>query len=284
MKRNQFYFKGKVAIVTGGVQGIGRAIAETLAYCGATVVIADIQRKNGRKAAKLMRENGLKAVFVPVDLRKENDIKKIISTTMTRFGHIDILVNNARPRLQNLSFNDNFKEWDLAMDILLRAPALVIKYALPHLIKAKRSSIINVASTNAFLVSHQPLSYHVAKAGLTQLTRHIAFQFGHQGIRANVICPALVDLSDVDKPLTSDGINNAVVKLVVPLNRAAVTSEIADTVAFLCADNAAYITGQVITIDGGLGLGEHFHIARKAFKAGLEQTLNHKKSRNGSDE
>lgn len=278
MKKELLPLDKKVALITGAARGIGRVIAEVLACAGASVIITDMQRSSGRLVAKGIRNTGGSAVFIYADLRKENDIKSLVHTGIQKFGRLDIIINNARPKLSILPFNESFKEWNLGMSVLLKAPALVVKYAMPYLIKSKKASIVNVASTNAFFISHQPLVYHVAKAGLIQLTRYIAFQFGKEGIRANVVCPGLVDLSDVKRPLTSDNINKNVVKLAVPLNRAASAQEVANIVLTLCTDTSSYVTGQTINIDGGITLGDQFYVARKSFIEAQVQSVKEKKS------
>ncbi len=265
METNPLLLRNQVALVTGASHGIGRVIANVLARNGAEVIITDIQKISGENVARIIRKTGMKAEFVYADLRKENDIKKLIDLTIEKFGGLDIIVNNARPKFSFFTFDDSFKEFDLGMDILLKAPALIIKYALPHLVKSKNANIINISSTNALFVSHQPLVYHVAKAGLLQLTRYAAFHFGQYSIRVNAVCPGLVDLEDVKKPLSSNEENMEVIKLTVPLDRTANAVEIANVVLFLCTDSASYITGQAINIDGGITLGEQFHIARRAF-------------------
>ncbi len=264
-KKDHFLFQHKVVLVTGAGQGIGRVIAESFAEAGASVVISDIQQEAAKSVEKSIRGNGMEAKFIRCDLRKENDIKKLIHSCIKKYGRLDVVVNNARPRLAIGSFEDNFKEWDLGISVLLKAPALVLKYAMPHLIKSGNGNVINIASTNAFSVSHQPLVYHVAKAGLVQLSRYIAFQFGAQGVRSNVVCPGLVDLSDARSPLTSNSVNKKVVELIVPLGRAASAKEVANVVLSLCSDDSSYVTGQVVNVDGGVTLGDHFHIARKTF-------------------
>jgi len=264
-KTDHFSFHHKVVIVTGAGQGIGRVIAESFAKAGASVVISDIQQEPAKAVVKSIRANGMEAVFISCDLRKENDIKKLIRLSIKKYGRLDVVVNNARPRLAIGSFEDSFKEWDLGINVLLKAPALVLKYAIPHLIKSGKGNVINISSTNAFSVSHQPLAYHVAKAGLVQLSRYIAFQFGAQGVRSNVVCPGLVDISDARSPLTSNSVNKKVVELIVPLGRVASAQEVANVVLSLCSDDSSYVTGQVINVDGGVTLGDHFHIARKTF-------------------
>jgi len=269
MKKKNNLFAGKVALVTGAAQGIGKAIAKALAREGASVVIADIQESAGEATARGICNAGLSARFVKTDLRRESDIEKVVSFASDSFGRLDILINNARPKLRQLPFAESMEEWDLAMEVFLKAPALTAKYALPLLAKSKSGCIVNIASVNAFFVaSHQPASYHAAKAGLLQLTRYLAFEFGEYNIRVNAVCPGLVDINDKGKPLTADPVNKSVADIVVPLKRAASPEEIAELVLFLCTDAAAYITGQTLTLDGGETLGDHFHVARKAFNAG----------------
>lgn len=265
------HLAGKVALVTGAAQGIGRVIAEVFAKEGASVVIADIQGDAGEAVAKAIRDNGGRALFVKTDLRQEKDIKAMIDSTVNSFKRLDIVINNARPKLRQLPFAESLGDWDLAMDVFLKAPVLIAKYAVPQMLKSGGGNIINIASVNAFFIaSHQPIAYHVAKGGLVQLTRYLAVEFGSKGIRVNAICPGLVDLYDNNKSLTADPVNKAVAEVVVPLKRASSAKEVAEVALFLCTDAASYITGHVLMADGGEMLGDHFDIARKAFNRGKE--------------
>ncbi len=268
--------EGKVALITGAAHGIGLVVARTLAEHGASVVITDIKRENGERETKKLCDSRLKAAFFATDLRKESDIKAMVRYTLKTFGRIDILVNNARPRLQQLSYEESTIEWDLAFDVLLKASALTVKYALPALEQSK-GLVINMTSTNAFSVSHQPASYHAAKAGVVQLTKWLAYDLGKKGIRVNAVCPGLVDLYDDKKPLTADPVNRRVAELSVPLKRAATAEDIAHLILFLCSEGASYITGQMIVIDGGITLGDHFHDTRRGYQEGLEDGKNERK-------
>ena len=259
-----------MALITGAARGIGRVMARSFAEEGTAVVIADLEEAAGEAVTGEIRREGGQALFIKTDLRQEMDIRAMVEATVKAFTRLDVLINNARPRLQRLPFAESLEEWDLAMAVLLKAPVLAAKYAFPHL-AASGGSIINIGSTNAFFISHQPAAYHVAKAGLVQLTRYLAQEFGPQGVRVNCICPGLVDVPDAKTPLTSDPVNKAVTELIVPLQRAASPEDIARAALFLSTTSSAYLTGQVLTIDGGVTAGDHFHAARRAFRLAAEQ-------------
>lgn len=270
MKKLPLRLKGKVALITGAAQGVGQVIAKEFAREGATVVISDVQEITGYEVARVLRRQGLDVDFVKADLREEKDLKRMVAFTKKQGKKIDIIVNNARPKLPLGTFEQTLADWDLAMQVILKAPALIMKYALPHLIKS-RGTVINIVSSNAFTISHQPASYHVAKAGLVQLTRYLAHEFGPSGIRVNAVCPALIDVHDRPS-LTSNEENKKIVEISVPLKRAANPEDIAAAAIFLCSESSAYITGQILTVDGGVSLSDQFHVARESFRA---RTKNH---------
>lgn len=263
-----FDLTDRVALVTGAAQGIGRVVACELARAGAGIVVADLAEEPGQQAVDEIVAMGGQAVFVKGDLRSKADVECIVAAGPERLGRLDIVVNNARPRLRPQPFAQSMEQWDLAMDVLLKGPALVAKCALPHLLESPGGQIINISSTNASFVSQQAPAYHVAKAGLEQLTRCLACEFGPQGIRVNAICPGLVDLLDRETALTADPVNKAVVESVVPLRRAGVAEDTAGLILFLCTDAATYITGQCLTVDGGITLSDHFMVARKTYLDG----------------
>lgn len=272
MNKEHTRLQGKVAFITGAGHGIGKIIAKVFAQEGASVVIFEIDEQKGKNVEKEIKDLGFDAVFFKGDLCKEEDIKSAIDFTIEKFGNLDVLINNARPKLTLYSFPENLDEWDFSMNVLLKAPALTSKYALPHLSKSK-GSIINISSINSFFISHQSVNYHVAKAGLDQLTRYLAYELGPKGIRVNSICPALVDLHDEDKPITSDEKYKKITELIVPLKRASQAEEIAEVAIFLCTNSSSYITGQRIIIDGGMGLGEHFCSAQKVFDKKVDEHI-----------
>ena len=253
--------EGKIAIITGASHGIGKVMAEVFVNEGASVINSDIREYIGEGTNQNSKPN---IFFFKTDLRKEENIKSMIDYTIDKFKKLDIVVNNARPRLNWLPFAESLDEWDLAMDVLLKAPALISKYAFPHLSKTK-GSIVNISSTNAFSISPQPAAYHVAKAGLNHLTRFLAYEYAPD-VRVNAICPGLVDIYDEDKiTLTSKPLNKKLIETMVPLKRAASAEDIAEAAIFLSSDSSSFITGETLIVDGGAMLGDPFHIAHRVY-------------------
>lgn len=258
--------KDKTAIITGGAQGIGKGIVEAFVQQGANVVIADLNEERGRKLSALL---GKRAVFQRTDLTLEDDIRELVSFVATRFNGLDFMINNARPPLARCSpgtpIEDSLLDgWDIGVDVLLKAPCLLAQNALPLLRGATSPAIVNIASTNAYFIGLQPLVYHIAKAALVQMTRYTAYIFGANGIRVNCVAPGIVDILDHNQPLTGVPLNRKTAEIAVPLKRAALVEEIATSVLFLCSDASSYINGQVLFADGGITLGDQFHVTRTA--------------------
>ena len=264
MNESLMRLEGKVALITGAAQGIGKGIAEVFAHEGAVVVIADLQEEKGQAAADSLDGQG---AFIHTDLRQDSDIEQMIAFTVEKYSALDILINNATPpKVLTSSFEEMVEDWDTTMDLLLRAYMVTAKFAHPYMQRTNGGSIVNMGSTLAFSIAEQQsCAYHVAKAGVTQLTRYLAWELGNDGIQVNCICPALVDRSDRPS-LTNDPTNQSVVDITVPLKRAGNYKDIAYTSLFLCSDEAKYLTGQSIILDGGLTLGSQFEVARAAYK------------------
>lgn len=258
--------EGKAAIITGASHGIGKTMAKIFSDEGASIVISDLQDYSDKDKNMF---------FYKTDLRREQDIKSMIDYSIEKMGKLDIVVNNARPKLQWLPFAESMKEWDLGMDVLLKAPALISKYAYPHLKKTK-GCIINISSTNSYTISPQPAAYHVGKAGLNQLTRFLAYEYGPE-VRVNAICPGLVDLYDNDKiPLMSKPVNKKLVETMVPLKRAGFAKDITEAAIFLASDASSFINGQELIVDGGAMLGDPFHIAHQVYNMATNEVKNEK--------
>jgi len=262
-------FNEKKVIVTGAGQGIGKAIAQRFLHSGASVVIADLHVGH---SAGLIKDFPKTAVFCKTDLSVEEKIKALMQFTQERFGGLDFIINNARPKIPKTEHASHSSEtlldgWQIGMDVLLKAPALMAKHALKLLEKSSSPAIVNLVSTNAIFIAPQPMVYHVAKAGLIQMTRYLAYTLGSSNIRVNAVAPGIVDVPDSPKPLTSVPVNKKTAEIAVPLQRAASVEEIASSVLFLCSEESTYITGQVLTVDGGITLGDQFHVVRKALNS-----------------
>lgn len=259
--------QGRTALITGAGRGVGKGIADRLSAAGAAVMIADIQENAAEAVSATLTQKGRRAAHVVTDLADTAAISHMINATIAAFGGLDILVNNARPRISNASFPDNMESWDLAMDVMVTAPAHTIASALPYLEASEHASVLNISSTNAFLISQQPVAYHVAKAAILQLSKHLAYELGPKNIRVNTICPGLVDLEDRPKMLTDDPVHKKVVENIVPLGRASSVADIGGVAVFLCSDAAGYITGQSFTVDGGVSLGDQFACSMRVLEA-----------------
>ena len=249
--------EGRIALVTGGAQGIGAGIARVLADNGARVSIIDVQSRN---ASKLARDIG--GCAVAVDLTTEQGCRAAVEDTVAALGGIDIIVNNAAPaRNRDLIGEISGSDWDLHAALVVQAVTRLVEAAQPHL--KPGASIINISSVTAHSVGVDQCSwpYHASKAGLNQLTRYLACRLGPDGIRVNAVAPALVD-RDEGRKLSDDPEMARIIGATVPLGRAGSAADIGNAVAFLCSEAASYITGQVLVIDGGLG-------AREVFGAGI---------------
>lgn len=253
-------FAGKVAIVTGGAKGFGKAISLALADRGASVAIADIDESTGNQVVEEIERSGQKAIFVPCDLRKEADIESMVKKVVSTFSKIDVLVNNAGIGRVALLWETPTEVWDETIAINLRAPYLCIKYVIPHMIEQRSGRVINISS--AVGRQAQPLmgAYAASKAGLISMTVALAKEVAEYGIRVNAVCPGPVDTAwwaEIRKALSktlslpeSEVVNwftqnKQLIK--VPLK----PEDIARVVCWLVSADTEMITGQAIGIDGG---------------------------------
>jgi NAD(P)-dependent dehydrogenase (short-subunit alcohol dehydrogenase family) len=243
-------FAGRVAIVTGSGQGIGRAIAERFAADGASVVVADLNDVTARDVVQAIEAAGGRAVAVRTDVTDPADTEALVVATVDRFGRIDALVNNAGILRSTRAADVTAQEWHLVVDANLTGAFLCARAAYPALRDSGHGRIVNVASMAGRATSTLGgVHYTTAKAGVLGLTRHLAREWATDAITVNAISPGIVDTPMVRD--STDAERMARVLASIPMGRLADAAEIASLVCFLASDEAAYITGANVDIHGG---------------------------------
>ncbi|HTP39173.1 MAG TPA: SDR family NAD(P)-dependent oxidoreductase [Steroidobacteraceae bacterium] len=245
--------EGKVAIITGAAAGIGFATARVMAERGASVVLTGTRVANVEAAAESLRGKGYRALALPLDLADPKSITTLIDTVVQRFGRLDILHNNASDlsvtrRDQNVETMDT-EVWDRVFLVNVRGTMLCCKHALPHMVRQQGGSIINTASALGLQGADVQAAYAASKAAVMQLSRSIATSHGKHGIRCNAIVPGLIATEGAQQNLPPPLWKIQESENLVPYVGKA--DDIAYTVAFLASDEARYITGQSILVDGG---------------------------------
>jgi NAD(P)-dependent dehydrogenase (short-subunit alcohol dehydrogenase family) len=243
--------EGKVAIVTGAAQGIGRAIASLFADEGARVLIADIQEEKGEATAQEIRARGREASFLRTDVGIAADVKRMVDTAVERYGRLDILVNNAywsrRARVTEL----DEEVWDRAIAVCLKAMYLGAKYAIPEMLKVGGGSIINISSVHAFTSYPTSVVYDAAKGGVSALTRVLAVEWGRHGIRVNAICPGMIVTEVAEASFFANPEHARLRESIYPIGRVGRPIDIAKAALFLASDDASYVLGHNLVVDGG---------------------------------
>lgn len=240
--------QNKTAIVTGGGGGIGRAAALRFASEGASVIVADVNEVSGRETARLILGKGGRAEFIQVDMTKPDQVENMVDATMDTFGRLDILFNNAGVGGDEKKLPDiSFEEWQQVVDTNLNGMFLGMKYAIPKM--ESGASIINTASIAGIKGQKLIAAYSASKSGIIALTKTASTEFGRQNIRVNAVAPGIVDTSMVEdwkktKKWPAMSTANA-------LRRIGRPEEIANAVLFLASDEASFITGEALVVDGG---------------------------------
>lgn len=250
-------FLDKVAIVTGGASGIGAATARALAAEGARVVVADINAAGLQKMEGDLEKKGLKFLGLRTNVATEKEVEELISKTVSHFGGIDILVNNAgiSPKHDGKKANlweMPIAEWDQVMAVNIRGAFLCCHFAVPKMIERGGGAIVNVSSLAAKAGSGiTGCHYVISKAGVVGLTKILAREVAEYGIRVNAVAPGRIDTPMIwDVPPEV----NEKYKQTIPLNRLGTPEEVAEGIVFLLSESASYITGQVMDINGGMGM------------------------------
>ncbi|MEE9401362.1 MAG: 3-oxoacyl-[acyl-carrier-protein] reductase [Dehalococcoidia bacterium] len=239
----------RVAIVTGSGQGIGREIALTLAEHGASVVISDINATTANEvAAEIVAKNG-KSMAITADVTVQEEVASLVDQTVSSFGQIDILVNNAGIARDTLLMRMSSTDWDQVLATNLKGAFLCTQAVVRHMIRQRWGRIINIASVVGLIGNSGQANYAAAKAGLIGLTKTTARELAARGVTANAIAPGFIDTEMTRK--LSDNAKQEFLRQ-VPLGYAGLPKDVADAVAFLASEEARYITGHVLNVDGGM--------------------------------
>ena len=240
---------GRVAIVTGAAKGIGRAIAERLASEGAAVVVADVDDAGAEVVSTIERTGG-RAAFAPTDVTRDEHVRRMVDEALDRFGRLDVLVNNA-----GIGTFVPFAEltpdlWDRIQSVNLRAVYRCAQVALPALV-SRRGVILNVASQSGLVGQAMNEAYCASKGGVVLLTRSLARELGPRGVRVNCVCPGGVETQMLTSFLRVAGARAENFAQQIPLRRVAAPAEVAAVAAFLVSDDASFVTGVALPVDGG---------------------------------
>jgi len=246
--------RDRVALVTGGAQGIGEAVATRLAGDGARVAVLDL---NAEAAAATAERIGAGAIGIGADVSRADQVQAAVDRVVAEFGALHILVNNAGVLRDNLLFKMSEDDWDTVMSVHLKGAFLCSKIAQQHMVTAGYGRIVNMSSTSA-LGNRGQANYATAKAGLQGFTKTLAIELGQFGVTVNAIAPGFIEtaMTKATAERTGSTIEEMRERVAasIPVRRGGVPTDIANTVAFFAGEESGYVTGQVIYVDGGRGL------------------------------
>lgn len=249
-------FFRKVAVITGGGSGIGAATARAFGLEGAKVVVGDLDEKSGQETVNQIIAEGGEAIFVKTDVSNEEDINRLFQKVEKEYGHVDILFANAGIGQVKAVGEISLAEWNQVIGINLTGVMLSGKYAVQSMLKNGGGVIINTASVLGLVGGQGTAAYNAAKGGVVLLTRNMALDYAKKGIRVNAVCPGYVDTPLIHKHVASlpekegKAMYDGLVSM-HPLGRLATAEEVAKAVLFLASDDASFITGHALTVDGG---------------------------------
>jgi dihydroanticapsin dehydrogenase len=249
-------FDGKVALVTGGGSGIGRATCLRFAEEGASVVVAEIDEKRGQAVADEIRSAGNKAIFVRTDVADESSVRDAVSRAAAEYGRIDVLVNSAAVFVLK-GIDATVEEWRKVLEVNVMGSALMAKHVVPHLRKAGGGAIVNLGSISSFIAQPQFVTYNTTKTAILGLTRCLALDLAPDNIRVNAVCPGAVWTPIVVELAAKDGMDRKAADASPQwggahmIKRIADPREIANAILFLASSEASFVTAESLMVDGG---------------------------------
>jgi NAD(P)-dependent dehydrogenase (short-subunit alcohol dehydrogenase family) len=245
--------QNKVALVTGGSAGIGRATALAFARAGARVVVSDVADAGGEETVRLIRDAGGEAVFLHADVSKAHEVEAMIGRTLEVFERLDYAFNNAgiegEPAPTTECTEDN---WDRVLDINLKGVWFCMKHEIPVMMRQGGGAIVNCSSVAGLIGTVGFPAYTASKHGLIGLTKTAALEYAAKGIRVNAVCPAAIDTEMIARVTHGDAEAEAQLTAIHPVGRMGRAEEVADAVLWLCSDGASFVTGHALAVDGGM--------------------------------
>lgn len=241
--------EGKVALITGAAQGIGRAIALLLASNGADIVVSDINLEKAKETSKEIEAMGRRSIAIKVDVSKAEEVEQMVEKVINEFGKIDILVNNAGITRDKLILRMTEEDWDLVLNVNLKGTFNCTKAVIRHMSKQRSGKIVNIASVSGEMGNPGQANYSASKAGVIGFTKTIAREFAQRGINVNAIAPGYIET-----PMTEvlpEKVKEELKKM-IPMERLGQPEDVAQAVLFLVSERSNYITGQVLNVNGGI--------------------------------
>jgi 3-oxoacyl-[acyl-carrier protein] reductase len=249
IKEEGLKLTGKVALVTGAAQGIGKAVALLLARHGADIVVSDINLEKAEETAKEIESIGPKAMAIKVNVASLNDVERMVEAVLKKFGKIDILINNAGITRDKLILRMTEDDWDIVLNVNLKGTFNCTKAVVRHMAKQRSGKIVSIASVVGEMGNAGQVNYAASKAGVIGLTKTIAREFAQRGINVNAIAPGYIETPMTE--VLSDKVKEELKRL-IPMERLGKPEDVAETVLFLVSEESNYITGQVLNVNGGI--------------------------------
>jgi len=245
-------FSGKVAVVTGGTSGIGKAAAIALAQAGANVVVAGRRQAEGEETIRQIQASGGDGFFVVTDVSKEADVQALIEKTMARYGRLDIAFNNAGVDQETTPLPEQTEAtYDRIMDINVKGVWLSLKHEIPAMLKNGGGAIVNTTSGLGLVGAIGVPIYVASKHAVEGLTKSVALEYAKQGIRVNAVSPGLIQTEMLDRTVQTNTELMEYFKTTLPMGRIGTPQEVVNAVLWLCSDASSFVTGHSLTVDGG---------------------------------